>query len=92
MKPAAPAPWFVLLALAAAAVAVFAFLRPAPAVSTVGGMSSTLTKPRAKKPARRAAVSRPVSTQSRPVKALELDNWETELMASTPTDTGPIKK
>lgn len=62
MKPPA---WLLPLVLTVAALAaVFAFLRPAASVSTVGGMSSTLTKPRATKTARKAAVRRSVTKKS----------------------------
>ena len=47
-------------------MAAFTFLRPAPTVSTVGGMSSALTKPRAKKPASKTAVHRAFAKKSTP--------------------------
>jgi hypothetical protein len=61
-----PPAWLLPLVLTVAALAaVFAFLRPAPSVSTVGGMSSTLTKPRAKKPARRVVAKPAARRQTR---------------------------
>lgn len=43
-------------------MAAVAFLRPEPTVSTVVGVSSTVTKPRAKKPVRRLAAKPSVVT------------------------------
>jgi hypothetical protein len=51
-----PPAWLLWLVVAVAGlVAAFVFLRPAPAGATVGGMPTTLTKPRAKKPVRKTA-------------------------------------